>query len=141
MAGAKIERLLHGIEAIYADLGDLGPGAEELPTIEPDDCRHPLGPDAEVEIAAVLRTLRRIGAAARRASTLPEPPPLVPRGALGGAVLLMRSDYLLGHGADIPARLPAFVYVTTLIFLDQDEAGRRCREVEELIEAEGFAAG
>jgi hypothetical protein len=141
VAGANLENLLRGIEAIYADLGEPGPGDDEILPFETDDFEQPLEPAVEAQIAAVLNTLRRIGGAARNASNVPAPPPGVPRAALGGAALLMRSDFLVGRGGQIPDRLAAFAYLTTLIFLGQEEAERRSREVQALVEAEGFAAG
>lgn len=140
MAGADLEKLLGGIEGIYADLGEPGRGGEALVLLEPEDGGPRLDPDAETQIAAVLGTLRRIGARARHASAPPVASPDVSRAAIGGAALLMRSDFLVGRGEKVPARLPAFTYLTTLIFLGQDEAARRSHEVQALIEAEGFAA-
>ena len=131
--------MLRGVEEIFADLGEPGPDDEPLP-FDLDDCGRPLDPDAEDQIEAVLRTLWRIGRAARRNALL-SPPPNALRGAIGGANLLMRSDFLVGRPPRIAERLPAFVYLTTLIFLDRPEAERRSRQVEELVEAEGFAVG
>lgn len=136
MAGADLESLLRGVEAIYADLAEPGPDDEPLPA-DIDDCGHPLDPEAEAQVEAVLRTLWRIGRAARRNAIL-VPPTNALGGALGGANLLMRSDLIVGPAPRIAARLPAFVYLTTLIFLDRPEAERRSLEVEALVEAEGF---
>lgn len=142
MAGADLESLLRGIEAIYADLGDPGPDVEEeYGSIELSHYGPRLDPTAEAQILAVVRTMRRIGGAARRGSTLAAPPPSALYGTLGGAAMLMYSDFLGGHGDELPGRLPAFAYLTTLIFLDRAEAERRSRQVEALVEAEGFFAG
>lgn len=140
MAGARLEYLLRGIESIYADLGDPEPdGGDELGPIDLGDYGPRLDADDEAEIEAVLRTLRRVGTAARRGSTLPPPPPHAPFAALGGAALLMYSDFLGGRGVELPDRLPAFAYLTTLFYLDRAEAERRSREVEALVEAEAFS--
>ncbi len=139
MAGADLESLLRGIEAIYADLGEPAAEGRQTQAIDPDACLRPLDPASEAQIAAVLRTLGRIADAASQASALPPPPPNALGAALGGAALLMRSDFILGRAAEIPSRLPAFAYLTTLIFLDQAEGQRRSREVEALLEAEGFS--
>jgi hypothetical protein len=139
VAGADLEKLLRGIEAIYADLGDLDLDAEEAEAIALDDYGPRLDPASEAKIEAVLRTLRRINAAARQSSALPPPPPNATYGALGGAALLMYSDFLSGRGEELPGRLPAFAYLTTLVYMDRAEAERRSREVEALVEAEGFS--
>jgi hypothetical protein len=141
VAGANLESLLRGIEAIYADLGDPGTDIEEeYASVDLSHYGPPLDPAAEAQILAVLTTLRRIGAAARHGSTLPPPPPSALYGALGGAAMLMYSDFLGGRGDELPGRLAAFAYLTTLIFMDRADAERRGREVEALIEAEGFNA-
>jgi hypothetical protein len=141
VAGADLESVLRGIEEIYADFGEPGPDVDD--DSDPIDLRDygpPLAPADEAEILAVLRTLRRIGTAVRQSSTLPPPPPNATYGALGGAALLMYSDFLRGSGDELPNRLPAFAYLTTLFYLDRAEAERRSREVEALVEAEGFSA-
>ena len=107
------------------------PATEPLPATI-DDCGQPLDPEAEAQIEAVLRTLWRIGRVARHNSTLAPPPPNALAGALAaGANLLMRSDIIVGRASRIAARLPAFVDLTTLIFLDRpprpEPADRRSR--------------
>ncbi len=135
----ELGRLLARVETVYADHGGAGSGSPVH--LIARDCTPGLVAADEELLVAVLETLRRIAAAAERASTLPAPPATALRAALGGAELVMRAELIAGRRDAVPEMLPAFTYIATVPFLDRAEALRRSARVRGIVEDEEWRLG
>lgn len=139
MAG-NFEQLLAEVLAVYLPSSGKAGSSTETPQasysglVEPP----PVNPDEEEMIAAVMRTLRGVVAAAERNAVLSAPPPNAVYGVLSGSELMMRWECMAGRSDQVPGLLHGFAYLSTVYFLDRKEALCRSDAVLALVKAAGY---
>ncbi len=127
LAGHDREALLRVADQLSAELGySEGTGISEADSgLGGDDGSMAgiLNSEDELLVAGIRRALAKIAAASLDGGGLDgADASSAVAAALDGAEMVMRGEIVMGNAGQLPALLPAFVFLVTLPVVDQDKA-------------------
>jgi hypothetical protein len=117
--GTERQALVAVADKLCAELGYAG--EDRLDDGRAPVFGEPLGPEAEQLIATLRASLARIAVAAG-GGTIEDAAETAVRALLGGAVLVMRRELMLGKSGQLGELLPSFVFLVTLPLVEHCEA-------------------